>query len=151
MKYTRYIILAVLVYLLVASTHAYFTPVVTLSNGAPIGDSDFSVVIANFRSALLPWLLMISVLLTGWLFANRKLVVYSVIGICIPLFGYLAYSVFSSLGYSPGQSLLALAQGYGLSSAAWLVFYLATIVALPFAARTKEAEEVGAGDAEEAV
>ena len=94
---------------------------------------------------------MIGLLFTGWLFPNRKLIVYGVLAICIPLFAYLAYSSIASLGYTPGQSLLAIMQGYGGSRVAWLLFYIVAIVALPFTNQKQEAEQGGDGDAEEAV
>ena len=151
MKYLRYIILAVLVYLLVFSLRSYLMPIITLASGDSPGDNDFSEVIAHFRSTLLPWVALISLLFVGWLFATRKLIVYGALSLCVPLFAYLAYSSISSLGYTPGQSLLAITQGYGGSRVAWLLFYLVALVALPFANRMKSSEQGGDGDAEEAV
>ena len=151
MKYIRYIIIALLVYLLVFSVRYFIAPTATLPSGEAYQGHDLSEIVARYRTTMFPMLALISLLFIGWLFPAKKLVVPCVLLICIPIFGYLVYSSINSLGFTPGQSLLAILQGHGTSNIGWLLFYLIALVALPFASRKQEAEQVGDCDAEEAV
>lgn len=151
MKYLRYSIIALLVYLLVFSVRFFVYPTATLASGAVYEGHDLGEIVARYRTTMLPMLALIGILFVGWLFPAKKLIVTGVLAIGIPIFAYLAYSSISSLGFTPGQSFLAIIQGYGASRVGWLLFYLVALIALPFANRIKTAEQAAHGDAEEAV
>lgn len=122
MKYLRYIILALLAYLLVFSVRYYVFPAVTLLSGAAYEGHDLPEVVARSRTTMLPMLALISLLFIGWLFPAKKIIVLGVVVICLPIFAYLAYSSLSALGFTPRRSLLAITQGYGTSRVGWLLF-----------------------------
>ena len=141
MKYLRYIIIALLVYLFVFSVRSFVFPTAKLASGAVYEGHDLGDIVAQYRTTMLPMLALIGALFVGWLFPAKKLVVSGVLAIGIPIFAYLAYSSISSLGFTPGQSFLAIIQGYGASRVGWLLFYLVALIALPFAYRMKTAEQ----------
>lgn len=143
MKYLRYTVIAVLIYLLVISVRAYFSPVVALVSGDIPDLSSQSNLIALLRAELLPWIALVGFMLAGWLRPSKKPVVYVVLAISVPLLGYLFFQRFDRLGFTTGQSFRALFQGYGGEMLGWIAFYVFALVALPFAKRDNPEDRDG--------
>ena len=147
MKYIRYIFIAALVCCLALSIKGMVTPTLTfaLGNGSELNRSEidpqiYTNAIASYRLAVMPWIALIGLLLSGWIFLGRKKVVYGVAVASVVLFGYIIFASIRGLGYTMTQSVSAVLQGHGSPLSGWTWFYLFALVALVIAT-TKRAEQ----------
>lgn len=149
MKIIRYTFIAALVCCFAISIKAIVAPEIsyTLSNGtelsgAEIGSEIHAEAITKYRVTFLPWLSMIGLILCGWIFLSRRMVVYGIFVVSLGIFGYILYSSIGELGYTMNQSISAALQGHGSPMFGWSWFYLLALIALPIATIKKVEQAV---------
>ena len=75
MKYARYILIAVLLYLFIASIYSYVSPDITVTSGLNAPDTAPELdegMVARYRSLILPWIPLIGLILAGWIFFFKR-------------------------------------------------------------------------------
>ena len=157
MKIIRYTLIAALVCCFALALKAIVLPEIsyTLPNGTELSGAEIATemhaeAITKYRVTFIPWLVMIGLILCGWIFLSRRMVVYGIFAASLGIFGYILYSSIIDLGYTMSQSISAALQGHGSPMFGWNWFYLIALIALPIAT-IKKAEQGGDGDADEAV
>ncbi len=137
MKYIRYTFIAALICCFALSIKGIIAPEITFttSSGTELSGLDvdpqmYANSMTKYRTAIIPWLGLIGLILCGWIFLSRKKVVYGTVIASVGLLGYIIFNNVWGLGYTLGQSVSVALQGHGTQTAAWTWFYLAALVTL---------------------
>jgi len=157
MRIIRYTIIAALVCCFAFFVKAIVAPEITftLAGGTELKSSDvdpqmYADAIAKYRMKVILWLAMIGLILCGWIFLNRKKVVFGVFAASVGLLGCILFDSIRGLGYTMSQSVSAALEGHGMPIFGWNWLYLIALIALPIATM-KTAEQGADGNAEEDV
>ena len=136
MKYFRYILIAVMLYLLSATLYSYLSPDLIFSSDTNALDLDpktYDIIKSKFRATVLPYIPMFGLLLTGWLFLAKRPIAYSAALISILLLGFIIWKDINGLAWTPKQQMIAVEHGLA-SSLTWrsaFYFLSALMIFLP--------------------
>lgn len=138
MKFIRYIFIAALIYFLAVSVYGLIEPNIAVTVDSSSSEieapvllpSNHADLVAAYRVAIGPWILLMVFILSGWVFWNSRKIVLGLSLASFAVLGYLVFTNLKSLGYTMRQSFSALHQGYEFPFLGQSLFCLVALVAL---------------------